>query len=110
MRAGELRHRVTIQKPVEAKDPETGENVINWETHQVAWAKVEAVSGKEDYGADRRVAEGTHLVTTRYVSGVTAKMRVKLADERVLQIVAPPRNELERDRMLVLDCEERPDG
>jgi SPP1 family predicted phage head-tail adaptor len=75
--AGRLRHRVTIERPVETQDPETGAISIAWEA---VWsdvpAAVEPRSGREFLAAQQLQAEISTLITFRYREGLTPKMRI----------------------------------
>ena len=86
MRAGSLRHRVTIQRYELAVDE-----------------SVEAVSGREFFASQQVQSEVTHKVTIRFRPGVAADMRIVYGG-RVFGIVAPlPDN---RGTRLVLMCRE----
>lgn len=76
MRAGPLRHRVTIERPVEAR---TGSGAVRadyqpW-LERIA-ASVEDVRGDERWLANQIVAEVSTRIRIRYREGITAKMRV----------------------------------
>lgn len=76
MQAGKLRHRVTIQRPVETKGP-FGEVVTTWET---VWANVAAaienLRGNKFFAAQQINPNVTTEITVRYREGVTNDMRV----------------------------------
>jgi len=75
MRAGELRHRVTIQsKSVTFND--LGEEVITWSTVATVWAAVVPVFGTEAVDNSAREATATHQVRIRRRTDVTPVMRV----------------------------------
>lgn len=75
MRAGELRHRITIQRATETQDA-FGAVVQTWSTFATLWAGVEALSGREFFAAQQVNAQVSHRIRIRYLSGVTPKMRV----------------------------------
>ncbi|NWN92294.1 phage head closure protein [Marinobacter adhaerens] len=75
MRAGKLRHRVTIQKPGRTQDPVTGEITNGWSDVATVWASVEPVSVKEFIASQAGQSEITTRITMRYRDGINAKMR-----------------------------------
>jgi SPP1 family predicted phage head-tail adaptor len=78
MRAGRLRHRITIQE-----FRVTGRNVIggevkDWVNVATVWAGIEPIRGREYLAADQPRAELTHRVPMRYRPGIVpTTMRVK---------------------------------
>ena len=104
MRAGSLRHRVTIQRYELAVD-EYGAPLRreSWKGVSTVWASVEAVSGREFFASQQAQSEVTQRIRIRYRPDVTADMRV-IHNGKVFNIVAPlPDN---RGRELVLMCRE----
>lgn len=104
MRAGKLRHLVTIQSRTE------GTNSFNeprpvWKDFATVYASIEPLSGREFFAAQQAQSDITHRVRMRYVAGVTAKHRIVFGD-RVFDIAAPPRNVDERNIELELQCVE----
>jgi len=79
MRAGELRHRVTIQEKSVTRNS-YGEEVITWGDVATVWAAVEPLArgprGREFIEAQRAGAEITTLIRMRYRSGIAPEMRV----------------------------------
>lgn len=47
MRAGSLRHRITLQTAVDTQDGTTGEPVRSWTTLATVWAEVAPLKGRE---------------------------------------------------------------
>lgn len=83
--AGDLRQRITIKQEVVSYD-EYNNPVVpgTWQAIQQNgkfWASVEPLSGREIILAKEIAPTATHLVTMRYVSGITDKMRVYFGDE-----------------------------
>ena len=77
MRAGRLRHTVTIEKIVETQDA-FGAIVKDWKPFLTEIkAAIEPINGKELFTLDSRHAEVTTRFRIRYSAGVTNKMRVK---------------------------------
>lgn len=75
MRAGKLRHRVTIQRAVEVQN-DFGEVVTTWVTVGQAWASVEPLRGREYFQAEGTQAETSTRIRMRYRNGIMPKMRV----------------------------------
>ena len=65
MRAGELRHKVTIQTASGSFD-DYGQQDPTFSTGETTWAKVEPVSGRELDSANEQIGEITHKVKIRY--------------------------------------------
>lgn len=86
MRAGRLRHEVTIQQPTLSQDG-TGDPVPSWSAFATVWAAVEPASGRERFLDQQRFADTSHVVTLRYLPGLLPTMRV-LFGSRVLRILA----------------------
>jgi SPP1 family predicted phage head-tail adaptor len=103
MRAGLLRHRVTIQQATTTTN-ERGAKVPGWEDVATVWADVRTPTGRERTANETTVATLTHVVTVRYRRDVTAAHRIKW-DERVLSLLATPDPD-NRRRMLVCQCQE----
>lgn len=105
MRAGSLRHRVTLQTPATAADGDGG-YTDTWTALATVWASVVPATAHD---LERAVAgtvqsSATHLVTIRYLAGVTTKTRV-LFGTRTLQVTGV-QNPDERNISLVLVCQE----
>lgn len=77
MRAGDLRHRITIQKPpvTETRDS-TGGVDESWETFATVWASKAHMTSREFFAAQKSNAETTDLFIIRYRDSITTKMRV----------------------------------
>jgi SPP1 family predicted phage head-tail adaptor len=76
MRAGDLRHRVIIQKRAAPQTQNSaGEITTAWSTVATVWAAVEPQSGTESLEQDARVAQVSHLVRIRRRTDVTPAMR-----------------------------------
>lgn len=77
MRAGKLRHRITIQQPGLYQDPQTGEMISGWAT---VWdkvpASVEPLSAREFIAAQAGQSEVTARIVIRYREGVLPTMRI----------------------------------
>lgn len=87
MRAGELRHRVTIQQKTITQDT-YGAEVETWAAVTTVWAKIEDLSGREYFAAQQvPTAQVSTRVTIRWRADVKPEMRA-LANGRVLDIKA----------------------
>lgn len=76
MRVGKLRHRVTIEKPVRAQDPDTGAIEDDWQEVATVWASVEPLSAKEFVAAQATQSEVEARIKMRSRSDVDATMRI----------------------------------
>ncbi len=81
---GEMRHRITFQRPVKTDDGHKG-HAVAWQDMVTCWASVEPLSGREYFYSHQIKAEITHRVKIRYRTDITTKMRIKHRD-RVLEI------------------------
>lgn len=79
MRAGHLRHRITVQQAATAPNA-YGEPIATWSTYLTAWASIEPASGREYQAAATQQQAVTHKVRMRYRDGVTPEMRIKFTD------------------------------
>ncbi|KAA0017110.1 phage head closure protein [Salinicola corii] len=75
MRAGRLRHRVTIQRQGEGKD-ELGQPVEGWEDVATVWAEVTGLSGREYIASGGEQSEVSMQVLMRYRTGIDETMQV----------------------------------
>jgi SPP1 family predicted phage head-tail adaptor len=106
MRAGMLRHRVTVVRRIEGAKDAVGTPTYAWTDMEIdVPAHVRPLSGSELLAAQQVNASTTHEVRMRYGSDITARDRLTF-DGRTLEIDAPPINVDERNRELVLRCHE----
>lgn len=103
MRAGQLRHRVALEK--RSTTNTLGQVTESWGTEAVLWAQVTPLSGRELERARMVVADATHEVTIRFRERVTARDRF-IHDNRELNIESV-RNIDERKQWLVCICVEQ---
>ena len=75
MRAGKLRHRVTIQSRTVAADT-VGHPVETWATLASVSADILPMGGAEPFHSDQFDARVSHDITIRYRTDVTPNMRV----------------------------------
>jgi len=79
MKAGDLRHRVTIQRNEPVTDS-FGTETEQWVDVVTVWASVEPLSGREFFQSQKENAETTVRIKMRYRSGITSDKRVKFGD------------------------------
>lgn len=79
MRAGKLRHRVTIERFAPSRD-DAGSEVPVWESYATVWGSVEPLEGREGSATTQILADLDTVVTIRWspqVDSVTPKWRVR---------------------------------
>jgi len=103
MKAGQLRHRVTIQSRTTARDAHD-DPIATWSTVVKVWASIEPLNARELILAQQVESNVTHKVTIRYRSGVTSAMRVVFGS-RTFEIDSVINTD-ERNITMVLMCEE----
>ena len=104
MYAGKLRHRLVVERLLEAQDETIGEVAQTWGAAGTYWAQVETLSGTELFESRAVQPEITHRVTLRYGADVTPRDRFRWGD-RVFGILAVPDMEGRR-RELQIACKE----
>lgn len=97
MRAGKLRHRITIQKTGMTQDPVTGEMVTGWTEFAKAWASVEPLSVKEFIASEAGQSEVTARITLRHRAGLDSTMRILHRGKvyNIQGVLADPKSGLE---------------
>lgn len=77
VRAGELRHRVTIQSYNSGgRDADGFETPATWVEHTKLWAKVTPLSSKDLISAKGELSEVTARLKIRYRTDINTDMRV----------------------------------
>lgn len=76
MRAGKLRHRVTIEQPGQAQDPTTGEMIPGWQAVATVWASIEPLSVRDFMAAQAAQSEVSARITIRHREGLDPTMRI----------------------------------
>ncbi len=105
MKAGKLKHLVTIEEPPATADLQGGQSGSWTEIEgSPVWASIMPLSGSRRYEAAQVIQGVSHQISMRYLSGVTSEMRVMLdlREFRIRSVV----NVDERNRELRLLCEE----
>lgn len=75
MRAGPMRHRVTIQERSAAVDA-AGQPLNTWTTFASRWAAIERTPGNEVFASAQRNGRVPVVFRLRYLSGVMPSMRL----------------------------------
>lgn len=106
-RAGQRRHSVELQA-ITGRTAAGDGYVDAWETYATVWASVEpaTASAVERLTAQTQQVPITHIVELDYRDDVLAKHRVLFRETRALYIRGI-QNVEERDKTVVLSCEER---
>lgn len=76
MRAGKLRHRLTLLRPAGTVDAR-GDANPNHEPAGTAYGSIEPLSGRELWQAQQVKADVTHRITVRHKAGVGPRWRVQ---------------------------------
>lgn len=103
MNIGDLRHRITIQQPVESSNT-FGEVEKTWQDVATVWASIEPLRGREYFDSQQINAEVTTRIRIRYRPGIKPKMRV-VYGERIFDIQSVIDVE-ERHKEIHLMCKE----
>jgi SPP1 family predicted phage head-tail adaptor len=103
MRAGHLRHLLTIEQASEARDAH-GQAVQTWSTFGTVWGSLEPISGRETFLAAQVQAEVTARARVRYLAGITPKMRINF-ESKIYAITAVIDRELRHRELELLLAE-----
>lgn len=77
LNAGNLRHRIQIQSPVETQDQDTGAiTVESWVTVATVWAAIEPLSAREFITSQTEKSQVVARITIRYRNDIDPKMRI----------------------------------
>ena len=105
MRAGLLRHRMTILNPTDAAASWNGSTT--WTTFATVWGSIEWLSGREYYEAAQVQSQVRHTITIRFLKGITPNMRISF-EGRTFKIISAI-NPIERGRKLEITVTEATD-
>lgn len=112
MKAGKLRHRIIIERPVEVED-EGGGRVRSWLAAEsyvgTFWGSIDGRTGRERYHAQQIESVYSHLITMRYRPGIEPEMRARHG-AHVYNIRAALDPDGTRRELLLFVEEEGPDG
>jgi len=103
MRAGRLRHKITIQKATESQDA-YGEADETWSTFRIVRAYKKVISGTENFVNDKRSPDRIVEFGIHYIDDVTPKMRIKHGTD-IFNILSVD-NVMDLNRDLILRCHE----
>jgi len=105
--SGLLRHCIEYQTARKARTGLKG-YVDKWTTQRQVRALVEPLGGVELLSSQQVDPRITHRITMRYFVGLESSGRF-LFKGRIFNIMAPPRNVMERNRKWVVMCMEQTD-
>ena len=91
MRAGRLRHIISVEKITESRN-DFGEAIKTWSDYLTdVRAAIEPINGREYFAQDSRHAEVSTRIRLRYVAGITNKMRVKFGTRyyNIVSVILP---------------------
>ncbi|MEQ7870744.1 phage head closure protein [Chromohalobacter salexigens] len=110
MRAGRLRQRVTLMRPVEGAKDQYGQPTSTFEAVDTVWASVEPIRGREFFAAQQVNSETTTRIRIRYrreYAGVDVnEWRIEY-EGRTYEIDGPPIDTDARHTQLEFMCHER---
>ena len=99
MRAGLLRHRITVQAATSSRNA-TGEPVAAWAAVGVRWGQILPLSGREATPGSQVEGRNTVRITIRYYPGLTAEHRLT-HDGRIFEILSVINP---NERGIISDC------
>lgn len=105
MRAGDLRHRVELQRPVFSQDPVTGEMTPAWVEVAKIYAAIESLSARDFLAAAAAQSKVSARIVIRYRAGIDPTMRIVYRDKiyNIEGVLADPKSGLD---YLTLPCSE----
>ena len=105
MRAGDLRHRVELQRPDFSQDPVTGEMTPTWVEVAKIYASIEPLSARDFIDASSKQSKVSARVVIRYRAGVDSTMRIVHRSKiySIEGVLADPKSGLD---YLTLPCSE----
>tara|TARA_Y100000401_G_scaffold117519_1_gene126828 strand:- start:16833 stop:17150 length:318 start_codon:yes stop_codon:yes gene_type:complete len=103
MRAGQLRHRATLQSVTDTASA-FGDVSQSWSTVETVWCNIEPLTAREALEAEQIKSRISHKVTLRYRANVSTKNRL-VFDSRTFNITSVL-NVGERNKTLLLMCTE----
>lgn len=107
MRAGDLRHRVTIRSRSGSRGA-YGSATTTWVEYHSCRAAIRALRAREVQSDSQRQSEVTHEVTIRYKAGVVPAMRMTFSDSGTTRYfdIRGVRVDAQIHRIMMLDCAE----
>jgi len=94
MRAGDLRHRITIEVNAATAQSASGEKLPDWQPYRTFRASIEPQHGGQiDMNQAKTVVSTlSYKICTRYVPGVTPAMRIRFNGSSATPCSVNPRN------------------
>ena len=105
MRAGDLRHRITLQRPEHTQDDITGEMTPSWVEVAKIWASVEPVSVNQFVSAATNQSKVSARIVIRYRKGIDPTMRI-LHRDKIYNIEGVLADKVSGLEYLTLPCSE----
>ncbi|RZI28275.1 head-tail adaptor protein [Pseudomonas sp. 770NI] len=105
MRAGDLRHRITLQSPEYTQDDITGEMTPSWVEVAKIWASVEPVSVNQFVSAATNQSKVSARIVIRYRKGIDPTMRI-LHRDKIYNIEGVLADKVSGLEYLTLPCSE----
>lgn len=105
MRAGDLRHRITLQRPEYTQDDITGEMIPSWVEVAKIWASVEPVSVNQFVSAATNQSKVSARIVIRYRKGIDPTMRI-LHRDKIYNIEGVLADKVSGLEYLTLPCSE----
>lgn len=102
MRAGTKRCFITIETPVQVKQP-NGSMVTTWVQFDKLWASIETLKAYEKTAAAATWPGADQKISFRYVDGVLPTMRINF--NNVIYSILGINNVDMRNRELILTCQ-----
>lgn len=101
MRAGKLRHQITVERFTMEQD-DYGQPIEAWQTVGTFAASVEPINGREYFAANAAQSEVTTRIRMRYHPGITSTDRITHGSTiyNMLSVINPEM----RNEELVLMC------
>ncbi len=86
MQAGKLRYPVSIEKPIQVKQPGGG-LVTTWEEVSREWVDIESISGSEFMAAQALQAQTIYKIRLRYREDLVSNWRIR-EGKKIYEITA----------------------
>lgn len=83
LQPGKLRHRLTLQSPVETQDQQSGSITTTWQEVDKIWAAIEPISAREFTASASEQTKISTRITIRYRSDITDEMRFHHASKNI---------------------------
>ncbi|WP_034127819.1 phage head closure protein [Pseudomonas fluorescens] len=105
MRAGDLRHRIIIQRPEHTQDPVTGEMTPSWAEVAKTWASIEPLSARDFIAAAANQSKVSARIVIRYRTGIDSTMRI-LHRDKIYNVEGVLADKVSGLEYLTLPCSE----